>query len=90
MPDRPEAVARRAEDGLSFQVRRGLASVQDFISVRQSRLNAESAIQTSSRNQLVAEASLLAATGQLTAQALELPVAFYDPKAYLSTFTVAE
>ena len=84
------AVARQAEDGLRFQVRRGLASVQDFISVRESRLAAESAIQSSSRNVLLSEATLLAATGQLTAAALELPVAFYDPKAYLSSFTVKE
>lgn len=80
--DRQIRAARIAFDGIREEARLGARTTLDVLDAEQSLLDAQS-IQVSARaNLYVAAYSLLAATGQLTAQKLNLPVQIYDPSAY--------
>jgi outer membrane protein len=80
--DRQIRAARIAFRGIREEATLGARTTLDVLDAEQSLLDAQS-IQVSARaNLYVAAYSMLAATGQLTAQKLKLPVQIYDPAAY--------
>ena len=80
--DRQIRAARIAFRGIREEATLGARTTLDVLDAEQSLLDAQS-IQVSARaNLYVAAYSMLAATGQLTAQKLKLPVQIYDASAY--------
>ena len=57
----------------------GSQTTLDVLNAEQELLNARVSLVSAERDEAVAEYSLLAATGQLTAKNLQLPVKYYDP-----------
>lgn len=72
-----------AFEAVDFQYRRGDATGRNLIDVINERNSARGSVISVRRGVLLAEASLLVATGQLTARTLELPVELYDPDVHL-------
>ena len=79
---RQVSAAQIAFDGIREEASLGARTTLEVLDAEQSLLDARSA-RVSAQSQLyVAAYSVLAATGQLTAQDLKLPVQIYDPSAY--------
>ena len=74
--------ARIAFQGLREEATLGARTTLEVLNAEQTLLNAESTRVTARAQLYVAAYSVLAATGQLTAQDLRLPVQIYDPAAY--------
>ncbi len=72
-----------AFEAVDFQYRRGDATGRNLIDVIEERETARRSIVSAQRAVLLAESSLLQATGQLTAAELALPVDLYDPNEHL-------
>lgn len=72
-----------AFEALEFQYRRGDATSRNLIDVITERDTALISVESAQRAVLLAESTLLQATGQLTATALALPVDIYDPDVHL-------
>ncbi len=68
-----------ALEGVRQEEQVGSQTTLDVLNAEQELLNARVTLVTAQRNQAVAEYGLLAATGQLTAKQLQLPVKYYDP-----------
>tara|TARA_R110002072_G_scaffold9130_2_gene44815 strand:+ start:2166 stop:3596 length:1431 start_codon:yes stop_codon:yes gene_type:complete len=80
--ERQIRAARIAFRGLREEATLGARTTLEVLTAEQSLLDAESS-QVSARSSLyVAAYTVLASTGQLTAQNLKLPVQIYDPVAY--------
>ena len=71
-----------AYEGVRREQEVGARTILDVLNAEQELLNSQVAVVTSQRNAQVAAYQLLAATGQLTARALDLKVKLYDPGAY--------
>ena len=80
--DRQIRAARIAFRGVREEATLGARTTLDVLDAEQSLLDAESAQVSARSNLYVAAYTVLAATGQLTAQDLRLPVQIYDPAAY--------
>lgn len=70
-----------ALEGVKQEEQVGSQTTLDVLNAEQELLNARVALVTAQRNLAVADYGLLAATGQLTARQLQLPVKYYDPEA---------
>lgn len=68
-----------ALEGVKQEEEVGSQTTLDVLNAEQELLNARVTLVTAQRNLAVADYGLLASTGQLTAQALQLPVKYYDP-----------
>jgi len=68
-----------ALEGVKQEEQVGSQTTLDVLNAEQELLNARVALVTAQRNVAVANYGLLAATGQLTARQLQLPVKYYDP-----------
>lgn len=85
---RLEALARQVEaaalalDGVQEEARVGVRTVLDVLDAEQELFAAEVATTAAERDALVAAYQLKAGMGTLTARALDLDVAVYDPEAY--------
>lgn len=73
-----------AFEAVDFQYNRGDATGRNLIDVIDERNTARISVAAAARAVLLAESSLLQATGQLTADGLDLPVQLYDPNAHLN------
>lgn len=71
--------AQVALDGVTQEARVGSRTVLDVLDAEQELLDAKVNLVRSQRDEIVAAFQLSAATGQLTAQKLALPVEVYDP-----------
>ncbi|MBL8697430.1 MAG: TolC family outer membrane protein [Alphaproteobacteria bacterium] len=71
--------AQVALDGVQQEARVGSRTVLDVLDAEQELLDAKVNLVRSQRDEIVAAFQLAAATGQLTAQKLALPVEVYDP-----------
>jgi outer membrane protein len=80
--DRQIRAAQIAFRGIREEATLGARTTLDVLDAEQSLLDAQSIRVSARANLYVAAYSLLAATGQLTAQKLKLPVQIYDPAAY--------
>lgn len=80
--ERQIRAARIAYRGVSEEAKLGSRTTLDVLDAEQSLLNAQSNQVSARANLYVAAYSVLAATGQLTAQDLGLPVQIYDAAAY--------
>ncbi len=80
--DRQIRAARVAFRGVREEATLGARTTLDVLDAEQSLLDAESARVSARSDLYVAAYTVLAATGQLTAQDLRLPVQLYDPSAY--------
>jgi outer membrane protein TolC len=60
--------------------RGGERSVLDILNAQEEFLGAQIAVEASKHDVVVAAYRLLASTGQMTANALRLPVTLYDPQ----------
>ncbi|MGV8996083.1 MAG: TolC family outer membrane protein [Parvibaculaceae bacterium] len=69
-----------ALEGVKQEEEVGSQTTLDVLNAEQELLNGRVALVTAQRNLAVAEYGLLAATGQLTAAQLKLPVKYYDAK----------
>ncbi len=69
-----------ALEGVKQQEEVGSQTILDVLNADQELLNARVALVSAERDEAVAEYSLLAAMGRLTAQQLNLPVKYYDPQ----------
>lgn len=69
-----------ALEGVKQEEQVGSQTTLDVLNAEQELLNARVTLVSAQRDEAVAEYNLLAATGQLTAQQLQLPVKYYDPK----------
>jgi outer membrane protein len=69
-----------AVDGVTQEQRGGERSVLDILNAQEEFLGAQIAVEASKHDVVVAAYRLLASTGQLTANALRLPVTLYDPQ----------
>lgn len=67
-----------ALDGVRQEQRVGQRTTLDVLDAQQELLNAQVNLATSTRNEVVAAYTLLAAVGRLNARYLGLPVAYYD------------
>lgn len=72
-----------AFEAVEFQYGRGDATGRNLIDVIDERDTARISVEAAQRAVLLAESTLLQATGQLTAIALALPVDLYDPDVHL-------
>jgi outer membrane protein len=68
-----------ALEGVKQEEEVGSQTTLDVLNAEQELLNARVTLVTAQRNLSVADYGLLAATGQLTAKQLGLPVTYYDP-----------
>lgn len=68
-----------ALEGVKQDEQVGSQTTLDVLNAEQELLNARVSLVSAERDEAVAEYSLLAATGQLTAKNLQLPVKYYDP-----------
>ncbi len=68
--------------GVQQELKVGSRTVLDELNARQEVLDTELALRRSQHDEAIAAYSLLVGCGQLTAQALDLPVEHYDPKAH--------
>lgn len=68
-----------ALEGVKQEEEVGSQTTLDVLNAEQELLNARVSLVTAQRNLAVADYGLLAATGQLTAKQLGLPVKYYDP-----------
>jgi len=80
--DRQIRAARIAFRGVREEATLGARTTLDVLDAEQALLDAESTRVTARANLYVAAYSVLAATGQLTARDLRLPVQIYDASAY--------
>jgi outer membrane protein len=71
--------AEIALDGTIQQAQVGTSTTLDVLTAEQVRLQAQTGLVTAQHDEYVAAYSVLAAVGQLTAEALALPVEKYDP-----------
>lgn len=69
-----------ALEGVRLEAEVGSQTTLDVLNATQELLNARVALASAERDVAVAEFGLLAATGQLTARNLQLPVKYYDPE----------
>ncbi len=69
-----------ALEGVKQEEQVGSQTILDVLNADQELLNARVTLVSAQRDEAVAEYNLLAATGQLTARQLQLPVKYYDPK----------
>ena len=69
-----------ALEGVKQEEEVGSQTTLDVLNAEQELLNARVTLVTAQRNLAVADYGLLAATGQLTAKQLGLPVEYYDPQ----------
>lgn len=69
-----------ALEGVKQESEVGARTTLDVLNAEQEYLNARVALVSAERDLAVAEYGLLAAMGQLTARALDLPVEYYDPQ----------
>ncbi|MCA1951944.1 MAG: TolC family outer membrane protein [Hyphomicrobiales bacterium] len=76
------AAAEIALNGVREEARVGQRTTLDVLNAQQELLNARVVQITAQRDQVVASYSLLSAIGQLSARALGLKVATYDPKVH--------
>ena len=74
--------SRAARDGLRRELAQGLRTQLEVLDADQRLLDAELAQEGAARDITAAAYRLLAATGRLTAENLQLPVATYDPGRY--------
>jgi len=74
--------ARAARDGLAREAAQGLRTQLEVLDADQSLLDAELALAGAQHDEIVGAYRLLAATGRLTAQDLNLKVTPYDPTQY--------
>jgi outer membrane protein len=68
-----------ALEGVRQEQRVGQRTTLDVLDAQKELLNAQLDLATSTRDEVVAAYTLLAAIGRLTAPLLHLPVAYYDP-----------
>jgi outer membrane protein len=68
-----------ALEGVRQEEQVGSQTTLDVLNAEQELLNARVTLVTAERDEAVAEFNLLAATGQMTAKQLQLPVKYYDP-----------
>lgn len=80
--ERQIRAARIAFRGVREEATLGARTTLDVLDAEQSLLDAESTRVSARANLYIAAYTVLAATGQLTAQDLKLPVQIYDPAAY--------
>lgn len=80
--ERQIRAARIAFRGVREEATLGARTTLDVLDAEQALLDAESTRVSARANLYVAAYSVLAATGQLTARELRLPVQIYDPSAY--------
>ena len=80
--DRQIRAARTAFEGVREEAKLGARTTLDVLDAEQVLLDAESTRVTARANLYVAAYAVLAATGQLTAQDLRLPVQLYDVTSY--------
>lgn len=73
--------AEIALEGVRQEAQVGSRTVLDVLNQEQELLNARVTLVRAQRDEMVAAFNVLSATGQLTAQQLNLPVQYYDPKA---------
>ena len=71
-----------ALEGVRQEQRVGQRTTLDVLDAQQELLNAQVDLATSTRDEVVAAFTLLAAVGRLNARQLELPVAYYDDTAH--------
>ncbi len=71
-----------ALEGVRQEAQVGSRTTLDILDAEQEFLNAQVDLVTAQRNEVIAVFSLLAATGQLSPQTLNLDVRVYDPTAY--------
>lgn len=76
------SAAEIALNGVREEARVGQRTTLDVLNAQQELLNARVAQVTAQRDRVIASYSLLSATGQLSARALGLKVAAYDPKVH--------
>ncbi|MFZ3032945.1 MAG: TolC family outer membrane protein [Parvibaculum sp.] len=69
-----------ALEGVKQEEEVGSQTTLDVLNAEQELLNARVTLVSAQRNLAVADYGLLAATGQLTAKSLNLPVKYYDPQ----------
>lgn len=74
--------ARTAFEGIREEAGLGSRTTLDVLDAEQSLLNARVGVVSAQIDQVIASYNTLASMGQLTAQALQLPVQQYDPTAY--------
>ena len=74
--------AQVAFQGIREEASLGARTTLEVLGAEQSLNEARSSVVTAQTQLYVAAYSVLSATGQLTAQALKLPVQIYDPAAY--------
>lgn len=85
---RLEALARQVEaaslalDGVEEEARFGVRTVLDVLDAEQELFAAQVAVTVAEQEALIAAFGLKAGMGELTARALALDTAFYDPEAY--------
>lgn len=77
--------ARATRDGLAREAAQGLRTQLEVLGADQRLLDAELALAGAHHDQIVGAYRLLAATGRLTAQDLNLKVNTYDPTQYAAT-----
>lgn len=73
--------AQIALDGVRQEAQVGSRTVLDVLNQEQELLNGRVNLVRAQRDEMVAAFNVIAATGQLTAQQLNLPVEYYDPQA---------
>jgi outer membrane protein TolC len=69
-----------ALEGVKQEELVGSQTILDVLNADQELLNSRVTLVSAERDKAVAEFGLLAATGQLTARELKLPVKYYDPQ----------
>ena len=74
--------AEIALNGVREEARVGQRTTLDVLNAQQELVNARVALVTAQRDRVVASYSLLAASGRLSPQVLELAVPIYDPKVH--------
>lgn len=74
------AAAKIALEGVRQEQQYGTRTTLDVLDAERELFDSEVRYVTSQRDEVVAKYSLLAATGQLTAESLKLDVAIYDPQ----------
>ena len=74
-----------AFEGVEQEAQVGLRTTLDVLDAEQELLNARLTLVSAEHDANLAAYGLLAATGQLTAQKLDLKVAYYDPASYGKT-----
>lgn len=77
------AAAQEAEKARAYQVARGQVTVDDYLRAQQTRIGADISLLQARHEIVVRSATLLVATGHLTARDQKLAVTLYDPQADL-------